>query len=219
MSIIITYYLDVVSSWCYWSEPAWAALKQRYEGRVAFQWKIALMDKSGLPTSREQHEWYYRRSGVLMGSPFMLRCDWADFGAAEYLVPNCIAEAGKDFGYSDDRLRLTLASAALREGKKVGEWDIAAEVVGRIMPLGDARSLLEKAKSSDVEKRVRESTEEFHRLQVTQRPTFVLDTNIGDRAVFSGFATADPMEAAIESMLDDADAYAVFGAHFGGPPS
>jgi len=219
MSITLTYYLDVVSSWCYWAEPAWAALKQRYEGRVTFQWKIALMDKSGLPTSRDQHEWFYRRSGVLMGSPFMLCCDWADFGAAEYLVPNCIAEAGKDIGFSDDRLRLALAAAALREGKKVGEWNVAAEVVGRIVPLGDARSLLEKAKSPELEKRVRDSTEEFHRLQVTQRPTFVLDTEIGDRVVFSGFAHAEPMEAAIESMVDDADAYAVFAAHFGGPPS
>jgi predicted DsbA family dithiol-disulfide isomerase len=218
MRITVSYYLDVISSWCYWSEPAWAALKQRYEGRVTFQWKIALMDKSGLPVSRQQHEWYYRRSGILMGSPFMLRCDWADFGASEYLAPNCIAEAGKDFGFGDDRLRLALANAALREGKKVGDWEIAAEVAGGVVPLGDARSLVEKAKSPEVEKRVRSSTEEFHRLQVTQRPTFVLDTEIGDRAVFSGFANADPMEAALESMLDDADAYSVFAAHFGGTP-
>jgi hypothetical protein len=40
----ITYYLDVISSWCHWSEPAWALLKGRYNGSAEFQWKIALMD-------------------------------------------------------------------------------------------------------------------------------------------------------------------------------
>jgi hypothetical protein len=34
----------------FWSEPTWAELKTRYDGRVEFQWKIALMDPSGLPT-------------------------------------------------------------------------------------------------------------------------------------------------------------------------
>ena len=48
MKIKITYYLDVASSWCFLAEPAWAALKERYAGRVDFDWKIALMDAAGL---------------------------------------------------------------------------------------------------------------------------------------------------------------------------
>ena len=75
MRITVTYYLDVISSCCYWAEPAWAELKKRYQDRVEFQWKIALMDRSGLPTSHEQHEWFYRRSGMIMRSPFMLRSE------------------------------------------------------------------------------------------------------------------------------------------------
>jgi len=43
MSITVTDYLDVISSWCFWSEPTWAELKRRYDGQVQFQWKIALM--------------------------------------------------------------------------------------------------------------------------------------------------------------------------------
>ena len=49
MQVSITSYLDVISSWCFWSEPAWAELKRRYEGRVQFEWKIALMDATGFP--------------------------------------------------------------------------------------------------------------------------------------------------------------------------
>src|SRR6201993_3731674 len=143
MRISVTYYLDVISSWCFWSEPAWAELKRRYAGKVQFEWKIALMDKVGLPISRRQEEWFYRRSGTLMRSPFMLRTDWYDEPIrAEYLAPNCVADAAKDFGVTDDHVRLALSHAALREGKRFGEWEVAAEIgaaAGRI----DNKSLLE----------------------------------------------------------------------------
>ena len=55
---------------------------------------------------------------------------------------------------------------------------------------------------------------EFHQLQVTQRPTFVIDTEIGDRAVFSGFARLEPLVSALESALSDAAAYALLCGPF-----
>src|SRR6266404_7957439 len=128
MPITVTDYLEVVSSWCFWSEPTWAELKKRYEGRVAFQWKIALMDPVGLPTSREQEQWFYRRSGMMNKSPFMLNTDWYDASLKEWLAPNSVAEAAKDFGINDDRVRLAISNAALREGKKVKKWGISAEI-------------------------------------------------------------------------------------------
>ncbi len=70
-----------------------------------------------------------------------------------------------------------------------------------------------------MEARVRAATAAFHSLQVTQRPTFVFDTEIGDRAVFSGVVRLKPLVATIESMLDDAAAYAAHKAHFGDPPA
>ncbi len=215
--ISVTYYLDVISSWCFWAEPAWAELKRRYHDKVEFQWKIALMDKSGLPTSQEQHEWFYRRSGTIMRSPFMLSSEWCDHQQSEYLAPNCVAEAAKDFGITDDRVRLALSYAGLREGKRFAEWEIAAEIGAKAGSL-DAKELLERARSTVVETRVRADTADFHLLQVTQRPTFVLDTEIGDRAVFSGFARVAPLAAALDAMLDDAHAYTAHAAHFGAPP-
>ncbi len=218
MRITVTDYLDVVSSWCFWSEPTWAELKRRYEGRVAFQWKVALMDPKGLPTSREQEEWFYRRSGMMMRSPFMLSTAWYDPSLPEWLPPNSIAEAAKDFGIMDDHVRLALAYAALREGKKVGEWEVAAQIAADAGKI-DKKKLLERAKAPEVEKRIRTSTGEFHALQVTQRPTFVIDTEIGDRAVFSGIVRLDPLIAVLDSVLDDAAAYATHAAHFGVAPA
>jgi predicted DsbA family dithiol-disulfide isomerase len=218
MRITVTDYLDVVSSWCFWSEPTWAELKRRYDGRVEFQWKIALMDPSGLPTSREQEQWFYRRSGMMMRSPFMLNTDWYDPSLPEWLAPNYVAEAAKDFGFTDDRIRLALAHAALREGKKVSDWEIAAEI-GAAGGKIDNKQLLERARSPEIEKRVRASTEEFHALRITQRPGFVIDTEIGDRAVFSGVVKVEPLTATLDSMLEDAAAYAAHKAHFGDPPA
>ena len=217
MTLKITYYLDVASSWCFLSEPAWAALKERYSGPVTFEWKIALMDETGLPTSKEQLKWYYRRSGTIMRSPFMLNTEWFRPGATEYTIRNCVAEAGRQLGVKDDRVRLALATAALRDGKQVEQWELAAEIAARAGQL-DQTKLLECARSPEIESRVRTSTAEFHALQVTQRPTFVIDSEIGDRAVFSGFARLAPLAAALDSMLDDIAVYESYAAHFGTPP-
>ena len=218
MRITVTDYLDVVSSWCFWSEPTWAELKRGYEGRVEFQWKIALMDPSGLPTSREQEQWFYRRSGMMMRSPFMLNTDWYDASLKEWLAPNSVAEAAKDFGVTDDRVRLAIAQAALRQGKKVSDWSVCAEVAASAGNL-DKKKLLDAAQSPAVEKRIRASTAEFHSFQITQRPAFLIDTEIGDRAIFSGVVKLEPLTATIDSMLEDTTAYAAHKAHFGEPPA
>jgi predicted DsbA family dithiol-disulfide isomerase len=217
MQVKITYYLDVASSWCFWAEPAWAALKERYTGRVEFDWKIALMDAASLPTSREQLGWFYRRSGMMMRSPFMLNTDWLEPGVAEYPVRNFVAEAARDLGVTDDRVRLALANAVLRDGKAADQWDLAAEIGAQAGEL-DQMKLLERARSPAVEARVRASTAEFHALKVTQRPTFVIDSEIGDRAVFSGFAKLPPLVAALDAMLEDIAGYESHAAHFGVPP-
>jgi hypothetical protein len=112
----VTYYLEVISSWCYWAEPAWAEIKQHYAAQAEFNWKLALMDSFGLPTSQNQCEWFYRRSGTIVRSPFMLNSGWFEPELKEYLAPNLVAEAAKDFGVTDDRVRLALAHAGLREG-------------------------------------------------------------------------------------------------------
>lgn len=218
MNIKITYYLDVVSSWCYWAEPAWAELKRRYAtAPVEFDWKIALLDKDSMSKSRAQVEWFYRRSGTITRSPFMLNSGWLDPYQPEFLAANCVAEAAKDLGVTDDRVRLALMEAAMREGKKVADWKVCAGIAAKAAGL-DEGALMSNARSSEVEKRVRASTAYFHSLLVTERPTFVLESNIGDRAVFSGFWRVEPLVATIESMLADASAYASWKAHMGDPP-
>ncbi len=217
--VTLTYYLEIFSSWCLWAEPTWTELKARYAGRVNFQWRIALMSPADFPASREQCDWFYRRSGgTVMHSPFMLHSGWVEARRkGHYEAAGFVAEAGRDFGFAGDELRLALAQAGLREGQKIGDMAIAVAVAAKAGRL-NARKLRAAAESKAVQARVAASTAEFFAHQINQRPAFVLTDAIGDKAVFSGLVRIEPLAATIDAMLADSAAYAAHAAHFGKPP-
>jgi hypothetical protein len=228
----VTYYLEVISSWCYWAEPTWKELQARYAGRVEFDWKIALMQRGDYPVSRAQCDWFYRRSGMLVRSPFMLNSAWLEpyreglFPAASY-----VAEAGQEFGITGDELRLALAHAADREGLQVASMEPALDVAvkaaesgvlgaaTRLRHASARQELRARAESPEVAQRIAASTKEFFDHQVNQRPAFILTDEIGDKVVFSGLVRIEPLAATIEAMLDDLVGYRAHSAHFGEPPA
>jgi predicted DsbA family dithiol-disulfide isomerase len=215
----VTYYLEVMSSWCYWVEPVWAELKARYAGRVEFEWRIALMKPKDFPVSRSQCDWFYRRSGMMMRSPVMLSSGWLEKGRnISFQNADLVAEAGRDFGFFDDTLRLALARAGEIEGRKTGRLDEAVAVASKASGVAPEK-LRACAKSAAVRARVDASTAEFHSHRIEQRPAFILEDAIGDKAVFSGLVRIEPIAATIEAMLSDTAAYAAHAAHFGGPPN
>lgn len=218
----ITYYLEIISSWCTWVEPTWAELKQRYAGRAEFEWRIALMSPADFPVSRAQTDWFYQRSGgTVMRSPFMLNSGWFEAERqGHYEAPNLVAEAARDFGFTGDEIRLALSRAAVRDGQKIGDLAtavaVAAKAGGKKLP---AKKLRAAAESASVRARVDASTADFFAHQISQRPAFVLTDAIGDKAVFSGLVRLEPLVATIDAMLADTTAYAAHRAHFGSPPS
>lgn len=214
----VTYFVEILSSWCHWAEPAWAEVKNQYAERVKFEWRIALMNPGDFPASRTQCEWFYQRSGTITRSPYMLNAGWFEASRlGDYTAPNLVAEAGRDFGAEDDRVRLALTHAAMREGRTIGDIAIAVEVGAAALGVPPAE-LRARAESPEVRARVVASTKLFHAHQITQRPAFLLENGIGDKAVISGLWVAGPLCAAIDAMLNDAAAYATHKAHFGAPP-
>ncbi len=170
--------------------------------------------------SREQCEWFYRRSGTVVRSPFMLNSGWFEpVASGSYPAASYVAEAAKDFGFHGDEIRLALSHAGEREGLKVGRMEVAVAVAvkagGRKV---NARQLRARAESAEVEARIAASTQEFFAHQITQRPAYVLGDAIGDKAVFSGLVKIEPLAATVDAMLADMTAYASYRAHFGGPP-
>jgi len=215
----ITYYVEMLSSWCHWVEPVWVELKTRYAGRAEFEWKIALMNRENFPVSQVQCDWFYRRSGgTVMNSTYMLNSGWFEASRqGHYEAPNLVAEAAKDFGFTGDEIRLAIAHAALREGAKVGDLAVAVKVAAKVGKI-DAKKLRKTAESKAVADRVAASTAEFLAHQISQRPAFILTDAIGDKAVFSGLVRLAPLTATIDAMLADTAAYAAHKAHHGTPP-
>ncbi len=216
----VIYYLEVLSSWCHWAEPAWQELQARFApAGVEFEWKVALMKPEDFPVSQAQCDWYYRRSGgTVMRSPYRLNSGWFEASRhGNYEAPNLVAEAARSLGSKGDAVRLALTHAAVRDGVKVGDLATAVAVAakaGRLAP----KKLRAAAESAAVRDHVAASTAEFHALQISQRPAFVLTDAIGDKAVFSGLVRVEPLAATIEAMRADTAAYASHSEHFGPPP-
>jgi predicted DsbA family dithiol-disulfide isomerase len=215
----ITYYLEVLSSWCHAAEPAWAELKSRYADRAEFRWKIALMEPGDFPSSRAQCDWFYGRVSAAAQAPLGLNSGWFEPDRrGNYAAYNLVAEAGRDLGITDDRLRLALARAGHGEGRKIGDLGVAVALAAEALQL-PAATLRELAESAAIRARVDASTAEFAALRVGQRPTFVIEDSIGDKAVLSGLFRTEPLVAVIEAMFADEKSYADYAAHFGRPPS
>ena len=215
----VTYFLEVLSSWCHWAEPTWDALKSRYAGRVEFDWKIALMRPEDFPVSAEQTEWFYNRSGgTVMHSSYKLNTGWFDPNLkGDYRAPNLVAEAARGLGAEGDEVRRAIAVAGVREGLKMGDIDAAVAVAakaGKIPP----KKLKAAALSAAVAERVAASTALFFAHQISQRPAFIVQDLIGDKAIFSGLVKLEPLAATIDAMLSDTAAYAAHTAHHGNPP-
>ena len=121
----------------------------------------------------------------------------------------------------------TDALLALQDSLPAGsEFDVISKAITEMMPkLGGQitqaglSELQLRASSPETLERIRASTAEFKQLQINQRPAFVLDDRIGDRAVFSGLVSAEPIFATIEAMLRDCDAYQSYVVHHGSPPA
>lgn len=208
----ITYYLDVVSSWCHYVEPAWKKLGDTFGDALTQTWEVALIPEQALPQTAEEEDGYYRRSGIITRQQKMLNSAWVDPKLKEYLAPNLVALACRELGAKGDAVRLAIAHAAMIEGKKAGDWAVSVAAATTACDF-DADTILAKAQSSEIEAMARASTDTFHGLGINQRPAFLLESEIEDRAMFSGLIHYAPLEATIKAMIDDVTAYRSWAAH------
>ncbi|MBC5806048.1 MAG: hypothetical protein DLM53_09605 [Candidatus Eremiobacter antarcticus] len=205
--IHLTYYLDVMSSWCFYSEPNLRRLLDLYGKHIEYDWRISLVTEAGPEGfTREQMDWFYRRSGSISG--VHLNSDWCQ-DRASTLQPNTAAQAARKLGFTDDRARLALSRAGLIEGKPVRQRDVCLSVLSQTCGI-DPHKLAGAMDQRAVVKQIEMSGREFNALKIDQRPAYVLHSDIGDRAVFSGIWSYEPLEATVKSMIRDEEKYAEF---------
>ncbi|NCA13723.1 MAG: disulfide bond formation protein DsbA [Proteobacteria bacterium] len=213
--VSVTLYLEVVSSWCYHAEAAWDAVRLRFAGDATFDWRVALMEPTAYPATRAQADWFYRRSGTIVGAQWILHSGWIDSRAPDgFVVPNLVAEAARSLGAGDDRVRRAIADAALRHGQGVGDLDVAVAIAAEASGL-DRDALRTASLDPRTRLTLDASTRDFHVMGATQRPTWVIESEIGDRAMLSGTWRAAPVIAVVEATLDDLRAYRSHAAHYG----
>lgn len=168
----------------------------------------------GLPGSSAEEEWYYKRSGLITRQTKMLNAGWVDPMLTEYMAPNAVAIAAKELGFTGDEVRIALSEAGLLDGKRIGSFEVCAEVASNVSNI-DVSELLELSKSEFVEEKIYQHTKIFNSFGINQRPAFHLVSEIEDRAIFSGLVHKEPLEATINAMIDDVVAYRSWAVHMG----
>ena len=171
------------------------------------KWEISLISAGAMSKSPEEQEGYYRRSEYVTKQKRKLNSGWFDPAIkGEYLAPNLTAIACRELGSEGDDVRLALTERSLLDGKKVGNWDISVEIAAEHSKL-DQSLILKTAQAKETLAIARKTTQAFLDLGVTQRPTFLIESEIGDRAVISGLIQYEPIASTINAMIHDVEAY------------
>ena len=205
--IRLVYYLDVMSSWCLYAEPAIEAVRRIFGADLEFDWRIAwINDGAPLNYTPAQLAWYYRRSGSVSG--IKLNPAHMKSTADSTRWPNLAAQAARDLGCGEVA-RHALARAGMVEGRHVEDREVAIEVASDSCEL-DRRRLAAKMDDPAIEGRLRGWFAEFNAIGATQRPTFFLRNEIGDAYMLSGNFRLEPLEACVRAMLGDEAGYRAF---------
>ena len=206
--VTLTYYLDVLSSWCLIAEDALAKVRADFEGQIDYAWCIAAL-RHPLHYTPEQLTFYYRRTHSVTG--VMLNPVWLESPADGTWLADVAAEAARGLGCTDDTVRLALARGAMVDGKHMSQRDVVVETAARAGGL-DPRALSQAMDDPRTAERIAGSSAEFAKLNVNVRPTFVVSNAIGDISVLSGCWRHDLLASAIKAHVEDQRIYDKFMA-------
>jgi len=200
MAVIdLTAYIDVLSSWCYVGDLALQKIEKKYGNRLRVEWKIAqLFDFGPLPYTRDQLAWYYARTAKMTG--VQMNADWVDTPEATTKYANLAAEAARTLGVSDMSLARGLNYASVIEGKPLGRREPALGEAAHLSGL-DRAELDRVMRDPATSNRIKQTTVEFDRLNLPQRPSYVVRNPTGDLALLSGIYTFEALDAVLGEML------------------
>jgi predicted DsbA family dithiol-disulfide isomerase len=208
--LALTYYVDILSSWCYVVEGPLAKLREKLGDRLAYEWRIAYLFGGGpMGYTPELGAWQYRRLESISG--VKINPGWRDSSEDTTWHADVAAEAARGLGITDDRVRLALTRAAFVEGKHLARREVVIEVAAAAASVSAATLEKEMADARTVT-RLHESTASYKALGLEVQPALVFSNDIGDKAVLSGLFRYETMASCADEMLAAADGYAAYGA-------
>lgn len=206
VKVKLTYFVDVLSSWCLIAEDALDRVRREFGARLEYEWLIAPL-RDELDYTREMLEFYYQRTNAVTGT--MLNSVWLEGRTDGPKWADLAAEAARSLGCVDDAVRLALARGAMKDGLHMGKRGVCVETAAKAggLKAADLERAMDDPKTAA---RIKASGDAFAAYKVPVRPTFVVSNSIGDVYVLSGCWRYELLADAIRDAISDADTYATF---------
>ena len=201
-----TYYLDVLSQWCYIAEIAVRKLLVAHGSDLEMSYLLVPLDRDVLP-SRDEQLRVYRRSRLISGIDTTA---WiANDAQPNTWDANAATLAASMMGVDFYAVRARIGEAALLRGMPLGDPGEAFAFVSREFELDPLR-LREVAQSPDVRTQLEKNRAAFIANGLHVRPSFVLRNGIGDHIVLGGQYDFGILNAAVQSLNVDEALYQSF---------
>ena len=205
----LTYFYDVCSMWCALGDEVLAKIREQYGSRVPITRKIALINEGEpMDAGLEQERWFYDRCEIATGRRFDHR--WIEKRGQTTWLPNRLIHVAEKLGKGAEVLE-ALKTEGLTKGRFILRHDVALDIA--VAASGIERTTFESYLDDPTTiEEIRTTTDEFSRLQLNQRPTFLIRSAIDDTAIFSGLYRVEPILSALAAMIADEDAYERFAS-------
>ena len=199
-------FIEVLSHWCLAAMPAarvLADLTPNFE-------IVYAPSKDGGPVgyTNEQMRWFYRRGAMAYGRE--LRADWCEGPQTGTWFANAVGYVGAQATGEPIRVAHAVMSAALEQGLRLGRADECFAFMGRY--LGQpASEISRRVNDPSVKQALDEGNRRMAALGLDEKPSFVIESDIGDRVVLKGLWQKELVAAAGLAVLHDERAYRMAG--------
>jgi predicted DsbA family dithiol-disulfide isomerase len=210
-----TYFLDVLSQWCFIADRALQKARFSHLGNLEVEYRFVPIASDGpLQVTHDEQLRVYRRSRMISG---VTTRAWIEPSSqVRTWEANAATMAAAKLGGDIDVVRARVARAALVDGLPLGRPGQATAFVSGAFGIDEA-DLRRVMDSAELCEEIRQGERRFADLGLKVRPSFVLSNSIDDHIVLGGQYSFEVLSASIGSLVADEAAYAYFEEH--GDPS
>jgi hypothetical protein len=201
----VTAFVDVLSHWCLAAQPALDALRATLADDVAVDVVIApLGDDLPVGFTNAAESWFYTRGTLAYGTK--LDPSWCEDETTSTWHANAAVAAAVALGADVFEIAPGTSRAAMVHGALLGREDEAVHAVSRLA--GIAEDKLGKMMRTDaVVQSLHAGNARLAATGCTERPSWELVNDNGDRAVLQGVWQAEAILPLARALLDDERAY------------
>ncbi len=199
-------FVDVLSHWGLAAIPAARAIADLTpDFEIVY---APLADGNANGNTAEQEAWYYKRGAMTYGR--QLRSDWCESPQTRTWFANAIAYVGSQLTGDALRTAHAVMSAAMEQGRLFGRPNECYEFMGKYLDI-PASEIGKRVNEPHVKEALDEGNRRLAALGADERPTFLLENDIGDRVLLKGMWHKELVAAAGLALLHDQRAYAMAG--------